>query len=116
MKIEEVKTGEIAHVDISYEKLLCFFENDTDCLMNDTTFYFDDDDEGIHYFGCQKGYENPYWVGYCDIPDGCDFLTARELFEAKIFNHQSIKDRWEHLVFVNIGAIQAQEWLELYWH
>lgn len=112
MKIE-IKIGEIAHVDISYEQLLCFFEKDS-FAMNETTFYFDDDDEDIHYFGCLKGYENPYWVGYCDIPDGCDFLTARELFEAKIFDHRSIKDRWEHLVFVNIGAIPAQEWINCY--
>ena len=115
MKIED-NMGEIVHVDIGYDQLLCFFGNDTDCLMNETMFYFDDDDEDIHYLGRLRGYENPYWVGYCDVPDGCDFLTARELFEAKIFDHRSIKDRWEHLVFVNIGATPAQEWIELYWH
>ena len=47
---------------------------------------------------------------YCDIEDGCEFKTAKELFEAKIYDKRSIKDRWDELVLINIGGISADDW------
>lgn len=101
------------NIAISYKKLLYFFENDKAYPIDETTFYFDDaPDEELHYIGCLREYEKPYWAGYCDVPDGCDFSTAAELFTAKIYNHQSIQDRWEHLVLVSIGGLSAESWIE----
>ena len=51
-----------------------------------------------------------YWVGFCDIEGGCDFKTAKELFEAPIFDGKSIKDRWNEVEIIAIGGINVDEW------
>ncbi|MCH5199587.1 MAG: hypothetical protein J1F60_01415 [Oscillospiraceae bacterium] len=103
------------NVEIDYNNLLYFFENDDTYPVDETTFYFDDDPKKeIHYIGCIREYEKPYWAGYCDISNGCSFLTAKELFTAKIYNRKSIEDRWEHLVLSEIGGIPAPYWIEHY--
>lgn len=62
--------------------------------VDETTFYFRSNPEEVeHYIGYLSQYEKPYWAGYCDIEDGCEFKTAKELFEAKIYDKRSIKDR-----------------------
>lgn len=100
---------------INYEELLYYFENDNKYPIDETIFYFDDDpDEILHYIGCLRQYEKPYWAGYCDISDGCEFLTAKELFNAKIYNNHSIKERWEHLIIVEIGGMAVSDWIEFY--
>lgn len=62
----------------------------------------------MHQHRCK--WFKPYWAGYCDIEDGCEFKTAKELFEAKIYDKRSIKDRWDELVLINIGGISADDW------
>lgn len=100
----------------SYELFLKIFENDDVFPVDETLIYFDDELENqqTHYLGCLREYDKPYWVGYCDIPDGGEFFTAKEMLEAKIFDGKSIKDRWEHVVIVNIGGFNYEEWLEMY--
>lgn len=99
----------------TYEQFLWIFEHDELFNFNETLFYFNDDpeDDG-HWIGCLRQYEKPYWVGGCDIPDGADFQTAAEMFEAKIFKGRSIKDRWEHIVFDCIGQISVDGWIDIY--
>ena len=41
---------------------------------------------------------------------GCEYVTAKEMFEAKIFDKRSINDRWHELVMVNIGGIPADDY------
>ena len=79
--------------------------------MNETVFYFQSEPEGTedHYIGYLSQYEKPYWAGYCDIPGGCDFKTAKELFEAKIYDGRSIKDRWDELVLLEINGLSIDE-------
>lgn len=100
----------------SYEFFLKIFEYDEVFLVDETLFYFDDEpkNQQEHYLGCLREYDKPYWVGYCDIPDGEEFLTAKEMLEAKIFEGKSIKDRWEHVVIVNIGGFCWEDWLDMY--
>lgn len=103
------------NVEISYDELLYYFENDGKYPIDETTFYFDDDpDKIIHYIGCLRQYEKPYWAGYCDISDGCEFFTAEELFTAKIYNNKSIKDRWKNIVIVEIGGMATADWIKSY--
>ena len=72
--------------------------------IDETTFYFSDDpDETERYLGFLPQYEQPYWVGYCDIPDGAEFYTAEELLNAKIYNGKSIKERWSTVCFITLG-------------
>ena len=89
---------------ISYEELLRLF-----CIgegIDETVFYFDDaPNKTVHYIGYLQQYDKPYWAGYCDIKNGCEFSTAKELFTAKIYDGMSIKDRWDHLVLTAVGGI-----------
>ncbi len=68
---------------ISYDDLLYLFEAAGD-HVDETAIYFDDDPEEYeHYLGYipevkGKICEKPYWVGLCDIEDGCEFLTAKK--------------------------------------
>ena len=79
--------------------------------INETSFYFKDDPQEIERFiGYLPQYDLPYWIGYCDIEGGCDFRTAKELFEAPVFGGRSLKDRWEDVVLIQIGGISMDEW------
>jgi len=81
--------------------------------VDETCFYFSDDPkEDEHYIGFQAEYEKPYWAGFCDVEDGCEFDTAEELVAAKIFNGKSLKERWPNVRIVNIGGIDLDEWLK----
>ena len=44
------------------------------------------------------------------LPDGCEFQTAKEFFEAKIYDGRSIKDRWSELILTQIGGINVDDW------
>ncbi|MBR5940921.1 MAG: hypothetical protein IKZ88_06640 [Neisseriaceae bacterium] len=86
-----------------YDFILKIFEQGWQ--VDETSFYFTSDSkETEHYIGYLPEYAEPYWAGYCDIPEGIAFKSAKELFEAKIFDGQSIKERWAELVFYQIGG------------
>lgn len=59
-----------------YDFILAQFKKG-DERVDETTFYFRSDPEEIeHYIGYLSRYDKPYWAGYCDVPDGCEFKTA----------------------------------------
>lgn len=88
-----------------YDFVLSQFEKG-DERVDETTFYFrSDPKETEHYIGYLSQYEKPYWAGYCDIEDGCEFKTAKELLEAKIYDGKSIKERWDEVVLLEFGGI-----------
>lgn len=99
----------------SFETFLKILEQDDTYSIDETSFYFEDDpNEEEHMLGCLRDYDKPYWIGYCDIPDGAEYYTALELLTAKIFDGRSIQDRWDHIVFCNIGMLDAETWLDIY--
>ena len=100
----------------SFETFQRILENDTEYPIDETSFYFDDEPENaqMHYLGCIRKYEKPYWIGYCDIPDGCEFLTASEMLHAKVFHGSSIKERWDHIIIETLGGIGLEDWLSRY--
>lgn len=74
--------------------------------VDETVFRFASDPEGIvRYIGYLPEYGEPYWAGLCDVPDGCGFRTAKELFEAKIYDGRSIKDRWDEVALLEMGGV-----------
>lgn len=96
-----------------YNQFLTFFKK-SGTAVDETVFYFKSDkNEEEHYIGFIPQYDEPYWAGYCDIPDGCSFMTAEELFNAKIYDGKSIKDRWNEIVIHQIGCISAESWSEI---
>ena len=79
--------------------------------IDETSFYFKTDPKKVeHFIGYLPQYELPYWVGYCDVENGCDYKTAKELFEAPVFDGKSIKDRWNEIMLVQIGGISIDDW------
>ena len=95
---------------MDYETLFGLFEEKRSNI-DETAFYFKNDPGEIeHFIGFQPLHESPYWVGYCDIEGGCSFSTAKELFEAPVFDGKSIKDRWSEIVIVSIAGIGFDEW------
>ncbi len=81
--------------------------------MNETAFYFQTDaEENVHYIGFIARYEKPYWIGYCDVPDGCEFETAEALFEAEVFDGRSLKERWAEVIIDRINCVSVESWTE----
>ncbi len=101
---------------ITYDQLLYAFEHDDIFSIDETVIYFTDEDESrdVHFIGCIRQYDKPYWAGLCDIPDGTEFATAEELFTAKIYDGMSIKDRWDKAVVEQIGGLPTVDWLYIY--
>ncbi len=97
---------------MEYQKLFDLFDRKA-VNIDETSFYFRDDSRKTERFiGYLPQCELPYWVGYCDIEGGCEFKTAKELFEAPVFDGKSIKDRWNEVEMLTIGAIDVDEWNE----
>ena len=95
---------------MKYETLFKLFD-EQHINIDETSFYFKDDPQKIeHFIGYLPQYDLPYWIGYCDVEGGCEFLTAKEMFEAPVFEGRSMKDRWENVVLITIGAISFDEW------
>lgn len=101
---------------ITYDQLLYAFEHDDIFSIDETVIYFIDEDESrdVHYIGCLRQYDKPYWAGLCDIPGGTEFATAEELFTAKIYDGLSIKDRWDKAVVEQIGLLSAEGWMDIH--
>lgn len=85
--------------------------------IDETCFYFRDDEEEIeHYIGYLPQFDEPYWVGLCDIEGGCEYKTADELIYAKIFDGQSLFERWDNVVICHIEGLSVKDWLECMEH
>ena len=90
---------------MKFETLFKLFDEER-INIDETSFYFKSDpQETEHFIGYLPQYTKPYWIGYCDIEGGCEFMTAKELFEAPVFDGRSLKDRWEDVVLTTLGGI-----------
>ena len=85
-----------------YEQLLEIFEKKDD--IESTKFYFSDDPyKRIHTIGYDPNLEKPYHARYFDEEDIHYFSTANELFNAPVYENESIKDRWKNLIIIRIS-------------
>ena len=88
---------------ISYENLLEIFEKRED--IKSTEFYFSDDPyKRIHTIGYDSNLVKPYHARYFDEKDIHYFSTADELFNAPVYENESMKDRWKTVVILTIGG------------
>lgn len=54
--------------------------------------------------------ETRYWAGCgCDIHNGVSFLSAKELFEAPIYEGKSIRERWDEITWHAIDGWMTPE-------
>lgn len=80
--------------------------------VDETSFSFEKDNQDfIRYIGYSENDPLPYWAGLCDLPDGRRFQTADELFEAKIYDGKSLKERWGEVTIYSINSLPLDDWL-----
>ena len=91
----------------SFENMVRLFQIGGEFIDETEFFFADDPEETDHMIGFLPEYDKPYWCGHCDVQDGCEFSTAVELFNARIFDGKSIRERWDTLVLTNIGGLSA---------
>ncbi len=81
--------------------------------IDETCFYFlDDPEKSEHCIGFLPQYKTPYWIGDCDISNGCEYKTAEELVDAKVFDGKSLKERWPSVRILSIFGICLDDWLK----
>ena len=80
--------------------------------VDETSFSFEKDNQDfICYIGYSENELLPYWAGLCDLPDGRRFRTADELFEARIYDGKSLKERWDEVTIYSINSLPLDDWL-----
>ena len=96
------------------ERFFKVFKN-SGAKADETLFCFKTDTaQAEHYIGFHPQFDKPYWAGYCDINGGCNFKTAEDLFNAKIYGGKSIKERWNEIELLEISGVDIQEWADVY--
>ena len=97
---------------MDFKTLFDLFENKKPNI-DETAFYFQTDpDKKEHFIGFIPHKEFPYWIGLCDIDGGSNFKTAKELFEAPVFDGKSIEDRWEEVVLTEMSGLSIDDWIK----
>lgn len=80
--------------------------------VDETSFSFEKDNQDFICYICYSENELlPYWAGLCDLPDGRRFRTADELFEARIYDGKSLKERWDEVTIYSINSLPLDDWL-----
>ena len=80
--------------------------------VDETSFTFEKDNQDLlRYIGYSENDPLPYWAGLCDLPNGRRFQTADELFEAKIYDGKSLKERWDEVTIYSINSLPLDDWL-----
>ena len=80
--------------------------------VDETSFTFEKDNQDLlRYIGYSEHDPLPYWAGLCDLPDGRRFQTADELFEAKLYDGKSLKERWDEVTIYSIYSLPLDDWL-----
>ena len=80
--------------------------------VDETSFTFEKDNQDLlRYIGYSENDPLPYWAGLCDLPNGGRFQTADELFEAKIYDGKSLKERWDEVTIYSINSFPLDDWL-----
>ncbi len=103
---------------MTYEQLLDWFDRHT--YVDDTYFSYPGNEDCVIGATDQIFYdsnlrplshgETRYWAGYgCDVHNGVGFISAKELFEAPIYEGRSIKDRWDEITWDRIGGWMSEE-------
>lgn len=99
----------IVEFDFFFQKLV-----EGHCIDETRFYFFDDEAEEEHYLGFLPQYAKPYWVGYCDIENGAEFATALELINAPIFDHRTLKERWNEVRIISIDGMPFADWYDIY--
>ena len=103
---------------MTYEQLLDWFDRHSH--VDDTYFSYPGNEDCVIGATNQVFYdsnlrplshsETCYWAGYgCDVHNGVEYHTAKELFEAPIYEGLSIRDRWDEITWDRIDGWMREE-------
>jgi len=56
--------------------------------------------------------EFPFWVGYCDEPEGACFRTAEEFVSTPLYGGKSVKEVWQQFGIEGWLCGDCKDWLE----
>lgn len=85
--------------------------------IDETSFSFESDPiTEFRFIGYSENKPLPYWAGLCDLPNGARFRTADELFNAKIYDGKSLRERWSEVTLYSIYGFPLEEWLSFVDH
>ena len=56
--------------------------------------------------------EFPFWVGYCDEPDGACFRTAEEFVSTPLYGGKTVKEMWPQFEIDGWLCGDCKDWLE----
>ena len=89
-----------------------FYKQFSNRRIKEMSFYFTFEIVDVeHYIGYNKRKGKPFWVGFCDFPDGCAFDTPYQLVLADIFRGKSLKEWWPEIRIYDIDGLSCQDWL-----
>ncbi|MGT2772455.1 hypothetical protein [Streptococcus marimammalium] len=81
-------------------------------IVNEITFAFESDsDDLLRFIGVSDDVEGFYWLGLSDSPNSKQFKEVDELFNAKIYDGKSLKERWSEVIIYGIADQSLDDWL-----
>lgn len=55
--------------------------------------------------------DRPFWVGYCDYPNGNDFPTAKEFVNTPLYSGKTIREAWPQFEVDGWLCGDCEDWL-----
>ena len=90
----------IEHIELSIDDVYTRFEQDLGKI--EISFYFRTDlQKRTHSFEYFEKLIQPYWASAPDGSKSLFYPTTRELFEAKIFDGESLRESWPEFVITD---------------
>ncbi|MEJ7540424.1 hypothetical protein [Staphylococcus intermedius] len=81
-----------------------------DSRINDMSFSFKQDETKIlHYIGVTNEEHDSYWSYFSDASDLKRFHTAEELFNARIYDDQSLRELWSEVTIIHLNGMPIAE-------
>ena len=116
-KVEgNISKWEMDSLSFYYNKHELAHVNKEEYLISDFNTLPENPEVTEYYLGYIAGKDKPYWVGLCDIKDGCEFYTAEELINAKIYNGKSLFECWDNIRILSLEGVPLDEWIEYFEH
>lgn len=100
------KYEDISHINMAY--VMQSLESST--YMKNMTFSFDSDSMA-RVIGYAEDNQKPYWATVPGHSRPANFETIDDLFDAKIYNNQSLKERWSEVKIERIDGLTLTNWL-----
>lgn len=68
-------------------------------------------DDFFYYIGYDKEKEKPYWARRSDKQEVNAFTCADALFETKLYDGKSLKERWSDVTIYSVNGLSLSDWL-----